>query len=108
MLEVTTKFYGGYKCKSPSMRRRDRLRKKRFQSQFRNDSVLVPVPFLEPGQSPHPTTLGGPVPAAMANALIKQTEGATDVLQGLYHQQDCLAQEVERAEKELEWTTGIM
>ena len=51
VLKVTMKFYGGYKYKSPSKRRRDRLRKKKFLAKFRKDPVLVPVPFLEPGQS---------------------------------------------------------
>ena len=58
VLKVTMKFYGGYKYKSPKKRRRDRLRKKRFLAKFRKDPVLVPVPFLEPGQSPHPVSLG--------------------------------------------------
>ena len=51
VLKVTMKFYGGYKYKSPRKRRRDRLRKKKFLAKFRKDPVLVPVPFLEPGQS---------------------------------------------------------
>ena len=54
VLKVTMKFYRGYKYKSISKRRKDRLRKKRFLAKFRKDPVLVPVPFLEPGQSPHP------------------------------------------------------
>ena len=102
VLKVTMKFYEGYKYKNPSSSRRYRLRKKRFLTQFRNDSVLLPVPFLEPGQFPYPTTLGGPVPAVVANALIKQTEDTIDVLWGLHHQWDCLVQGVEKAEKEWE------
>ena len=65
VLKVTMKFYGGYKYKSPSNRRRDRFRKKRFLARFRKEPVLVPVPFLEPGLSPHPVWLGGPVLATM-------------------------------------------
>ena len=49
----------------PARGRRDMLRKKRFLAKFRKDPVLVPVPFLEPGQSPHPVSLGGPVLATM-------------------------------------------
>ena len=47
VLKVTMKFYGGCKYKSPSKRRRDMLRKKRFLAKYRKDPVLVPVPFLE-------------------------------------------------------------
>ena len=54
VLEVTMKFYGGYKYKSPSKRRRDRLRKERFLAKFKRDPLLVPIPFLEPG---HPLLL---------------------------------------------------
>ena len=48
------------------------LKKKRFLAKFRKDPVLVPVPFLEPGQSPHPVSLGGPVLATMEASLLKQ------------------------------------
>ena len=73
VLKATMKFYGGYKYKSPSKMRRDKLRKK-FQTQFRSDPVLVPVPFVEPGQSPHPVSLGGLVHATIVTALIMQAE----------------------------------
>ena len=66
----------------------------------------MPIPFLEPGQSPYPTALGGPIPVVLANALIKQTEGAIDVLQGLHHQWNCFAQEVEKTENKLECTSN--
>ena len=46
VLEVTMKFYGGYKYKSPSKRRQDRLRKERFLAKFKRDPLLVPIPFL--------------------------------------------------------------
>ena len=105
-LKIMMKFYGGYKYKSPSKRRRDRLRKKRFLAQFRNDPVLEPVPFLGPGQSPHSTFQDVPVPAVLATALIKQTEDAVEVLWGLHHQQNCLAQEIEKADKEWEWSSN--
>ena len=54
VLEVTMKFYGGYKYKSPSERRQDRLRKEMFLAKFKRDPLLVPIPFLEPDQSPSP------------------------------------------------------
>ena len=60
----------------------------------------MPVPFLEPGQSPESSTIGGPVPAFVENALIKHTKGAIDVLQGLQHQWECLAQDIEKDERE--------
>ena len=65
VLKVTMRFYGGYKYKSTSKRRRDGLRKKKFLTKFREDPVLVPVPLLEPCQSPQPVSLGGPVLATM-------------------------------------------
>ena len=51
VLRVTMKFYGGFKYKSPSKRRRDKLRKEKFLAKFRRAPILVPIPFLEPGQS---------------------------------------------------------
>ena len=56
VLKVTMKFYGGYRYKSPSKRRQDRLRKEKFLAKFRRDPLLVPIPFLKPYQSPscHP------------------------------------------------------
>ena len=65
VLEVTMKLYGG-----PSKRRRDRLRKERFLAKFKRDPLLVPIPFLEPGQSPSPVALGGPVCSAITTAFI--------------------------------------
>ena len=82
VLKVTMKFDGGYKYKSPSKRRRDRVRKKRFLAKFRKDPVLVPVPFLEPGQSPHPVSLGGPVLATMEAALLKQVHEIEEQIRG--------------------------
>ena len=74
VLKVTIKFYGGYKYKSPTKRRWDRLRKEKFLSKFRRDPLLVPIPFLEPQQSPSPVALGGPVCAAITTAFITQAE----------------------------------
>ena len=61
VLRVTMKFYGSFKYKSPSKRRRDKLRKEKFPAKFRRAPILVPICFLEPGQSPSPAILGGPV-----------------------------------------------
>ena len=102
VLEVTMKFYGGYKYKSPSKRRRDRLRKERFLAKFKRDPLLVPIPFLEPGQSPSPVALGGPVCSAITTAFMTQAEEMLQDMKDLCHQRDCLAQEAGRAEKEWE------
>ena len=96
------KFYGGYKCKSPSKRRRDRLRKKRFLAKFRKDPVLVPVPFLEPGQFPHPVSLGRLVLATMEGALLKWIHEIEEQIRGFHESWDPLAKEAEQAEKEQE------
>ena len=54
VLEVTMKFYGGYKYKSPSKKRWDRFRKERFLAKFKRDPLLVPIPFLESDYSSSP------------------------------------------------------
>ena len=102
VLEVTMKFYGGYKYKSPSKRRRDRLRKERFLAKFKRDPLLVPIPFLEPGQSPSPVALGGPVCSAITTAFMTHAEKMLQDMKHLCHQRDRLAQEAGRAEKEWE------
>ena len=100
VLEVTMKFYGGYKYKSPSKRRLDRLRKERFLAKFKRDPLLVPIPFLEPGHSPSPVALGGPVCSAIA--FMTQAEEMLQDMKDLCHQWDHLAQEAGNAEKEWE------
>ena len=100
--EVTTKFYGGYKYKSPSKRRRDRLRKERLLAKFQRDPLLVPIPFLEPGHSPSPVALGGPVCSAITTAFMTQAEEMLQDMKDLCHQWDHLAQEAGKAEKEWE------
>ena len=102
VLEVTMKFYGGYKYKSPSKRRRDRLRKERFLARFKRDPLLVPIPFLEPGQSPSPVALGGPVCSAITTAFTTQAEEMLQDMKDLCNQWDRLAQEAGKAEKEWE------
>ena len=75
VLEITMKFYGGYKYKSPSKRRWYRLRNERFMAKFKRDPLLVPIPFLEPGQSPSSVAIGGPVCSAIATAFMTQGRG---------------------------------
>ena len=102
VLEVTMKFYGGYKYKSPSKRRRDGFRKERFLAKFKRDPLLVPIPFLEPGHSPSPVALGGPVCSAITTAFMTQAEEMLQDMKDLCHQWDCVAQEAGKAEKEWE------
>ena len=102
VLKVTMKFYGGCKYKSPSKMRRYRFREKKFLTKFRKDPVLVPVPFLEPGQSPHPVSLGGPVLATMEAFLLKQFHEIEEQIRGFCERWDWLAKEAEQAEKEWE------
>ena len=96
------RFYGSYKYKSPSKRRWYRLRKERFLAKFKRDPLLVPIPFPEPGQSPSPVALGGPVCSAIATVFMTQAEEVEGDMQDLCHQWDCLAQEASKAEKEWE------
>ena len=72
VLEVTIRFYGGYKYKIPSKRRWDRLRKERFLAKFKRNPLLVPIPFLVPGQSPSSVTLGGPVCSRITTTFMTQ------------------------------------
>ena len=95
-------FYGGFKYKSPSKRRRDRLRKEKFLAKFRRDPILVPIPFLEPGQSPSPGVLGGPVLENMATAFATEMKEVLAEIKRLHQKCIYLAQEVEDAEKERE------
>ena len=100
VLKVTMRFYGGFKYKSPSKRRRDKLRKEKFLAKFRRDPILVPIPFLEPGQSPSPATLGGPVLEAIATAFTMEMEKVVAEIKGLHQKHIHLAQEAEDAEKQ--------
>ena len=62
----------------------------------------MPVPFLEPGQSPHPVSLGGPVLATMEASLLKQVHEIEEQIRGFHKRWDQLAKEAEQAEKEWE------
>ena len=112
VLRVTMMFYGGFKYKSPSKRRRGKLRKEKFLAKFRRDPILVPIPFLEPGQSPSPTILGGPVLECMATAFATEMKEVLAEIKRLCQKCICLAQEAEDAEKERErmsnWVHDLM
>ena len=106
------RFNGGYKYKSPSNRKRDKLRKEKFLAKFRRDPVLLPIPFLEPGQSPSPVTLGAPVFATTATAFTTQAEEMVDEMRTLHHKQDCLAQKTDQTETECKkvsnWVSDVL
>ena len=38
----------------------------RFLAKFKRDPPHMPIPFMDPGQSPFPVALGGPVCSAIA------------------------------------------
>ena len=59
----------------------------------------MPIPFLEPGQSPSPVALDGPVCSAIATGFMTQAEEMVEDMQDLCHQWDHLAQEVGKAER---------
>ena len=73
--------------------------RKGFWQSLRRDPLLVPIPFLEPGQSP---SLGGPVCSAITTAFMTQAEEMLQDMKDLCHQRDRLAQEAGKAEKEWE------
>ena len=100
VLRVTMKFCGGFKYKSPSNRRRDKLRKEKFLAKFRRDPILVPIPFLEPGQPPSPATLGGPVPEAIIAVFSTEVEELVAEIKKMHKKCIHLAQEAEDAEKQ--------
>ena len=100
VLEVSMRFYGGFKYKSPSKRRWDRLRKEKFLAKFKRDPLLVPIPFLESGQSLSPVILGQPVCWAIAIAFTTQAEDIVGEIKMMHDKHNCLAQETEKAEKE--------
>ena len=79
------KLYGGYKFKGPSKRRWDRVRKERFLGKFKRDPLLVPIPFLEPGQSPSlwPWVV---LSSTIATAFMTQAEEMVEDMQDLCHQ----------------------
>ena len=77
--------------------KRDKLREEKFLAKFRRDPILVSIPFLEPGQSPSPATLGGPVPEAIITAFSTEVE---ELVAEIKKKHIHLAQEAEDAEKQ--------
>ena len=100
VLKVTMSFHGGFKYKSPSKWRWDRLRKKKFLAKFKRDSILVPFSFIEPGQSLSPVTLVQTVCWAIATAFSTQVVDIVDEIKMMHDNHNCLAQETGDAVKE--------
>ena len=98
MLKVTMKFCGGCKYKSPSKRRGDRVRKEKFLAKFRRDPFLVPIPFLEPDQTPTPVALGAPVQATISTAFLTWVGEMVHEMEMMCDKCNHLAQEIEEAE----------
>ena len=65
----------------PLQEEEDRLRKK-FLAKFKRDPLLVPIPFPEHGQSPHPVSPGRPVYASITTTFITQVEEIVDEMKG--------------------------
>ena len=69
-------------------------------AKFRRDPILVPIPFLEPGLSPSPAVLGGPVLESMTTAFTTEMKVVVAKIKRLHQKHICLVQEAEDAEKE--------
>ena len=59
--------------------------REKFLAQFRRDPILVPIPFLKPGQSFDPVYLGGSVCTDIATILIMQEEQMAEDMRELCH-----------------------
>ena len=94
------RFCGGFKYKSPSKRRRNKLRKEKFLAKFRRHPLLMRIPFLEPGQTPTPVVLGAPIHTAISTAFITHAEEMVGMMKKLHHRWNYLAGEAEDAEKQ--------
>ena len=71
-----------------------------FLAKFKRDPLLVPISFLEPGQSPSPIILDQPVCWAIATAFTIQAEDIVGEIKMMHDNSNCLAQETEKAVKE--------
>ena len=80
----------------------------KFLAKFKRDPLLVPIPLLDPDQSPSPGILGGPVSAVITTAFILQAEEMVEKMKDMCHQQDPLAQETVKAESGKGCVTGCM
>ena len=83
-----------------------------FLTKFRMDPILVSIPFLKPGQSPEPLSLGGPACTTITTALLTQKKQMTEGMKELCKWSDCLTQEAEETEKEKDrmanWVNDLM
>ena len=58
MLKVTMKFYGGFQVQEPQQEEEGQAQEgENSWPSFRRAPILVPIPFLEPGQFPSPAIL---------------------------------------------------
>ena len=69
-------------------------------AKLKRDTLLVPIAFLEPGQSPSPVTLGQPVCWAIATAFTTQAEDIVEEIKMMHDKHNHLDQETEKAVKE--------
>ena len=76
------------------------LRKVKFLAKFKRDPLLVPIPFLEHGQSPSPVILGQAVYWAIATAFTTQAEDIVGEIKMMHDKHNHLAQETEKAVKQ--------
>ena len=71
-------FYGRNKFKSPSKRRRHRLRKQRFLTQFREDPVLIPVHGSETSLALGPVSDPDTVTVKVMHLAMQRLEAVQD------------------------------
>ena len=107
-LESQSCSMGVSSTKAPARGGGTRLRKEKFLAKFRRDPILVPITFLEPGQSPSSAVLGGPVLESMATAFATEMEEVVAEIKRLCQKHICLAQEAEDAAQEREWLSNWM
>ena len=98
VLEVTMKFYGVTSTRVLVRGEGTGSGRKGFWQSLR-DPLLVAIPFLEPGHSPSPVALGGPVCSAIATAFMTQAEEMLQDMKDLCHQWDHLVQEAGKAKR---------
>ena len=100
VFDVTMKFYGGYKYKSPGKRRWDRLRKERFLAKFKRDPLLVPIPFLGARPIPFSCGLGWSCQFCHCHCLHDTGRGDVEDMKDLCHQWDPWHRRLVRLKKE--------
>ena len=90
----------GFQVQEPQQEEGDKLRKEKFLAKFRRAPILLPVPSLEPGQSPSPAILGGPVQEAIITAFSTESEELVAEIKKMHKKLIHFAQEAEDAEKQ--------